>query len=91
MALVQVKRADLFPPGTSVEVYALPEKPVGELRKNNVGSPSTWSPALVKPESLVVPASGILEPTVAAFGLLLAAQVGGVWVYLEVEPTGVVT
>lgn len=91
VALTQVKRADLFPPGTTVEVYQLPEKPVGELRRSNSGSPSTWNPALVKPESLVVPASGLLEPTTAPFGLLLAANVAGTWVYLEVEATQAVT
>lgn len=84
-------RPDLFPAAQAVKVFQLPSPLPGEYLKNNVGNPEGWLPKPAKVAEPVVEASGKLplENLAAGLGYLLAAEVGGVWVYLQARVGGI--
>lgn len=57
---VVVKRSDLYPAGTTVKLFVLPNNARAELTQQH-GDPEAWVPALLKQTSAVVSAQGTLS------------------------------
>lgn len=82
--MTTVQRAELFPAGTTVKVFALPSPLPGEYLRQ-AGDPTGWVPAMAAPAEPVVAEDGSLKVATAdgVKSYLLAAQVEGEWRRLQ--------